>query len=220
MRFRNKAFTLIELLIVVAIIAILAAIAVPNFLEAQVRSKVSRAKNDMRSLANALEAYQVDTNHYPPDIMYGWVLFNDLDTGGLSRLTTPVAYMTSVPKDAFPVKQPGQRDLFYYRYIADGWYQSITSPTPIEGIWNLGGWGKDPDWMPSSVWERVRYSPAHKWALASAGPDQHTNTPEWSLFGEDVYDMLPGRPPQTYPGAFYDPTNGTVSNGDIIRVGP
>ncbi len=52
-----KVFTLIEILIVVAIIAILAAIAVPNFLEAQVRSKVSRTKSDMRSVATALESY-------------------------------------------------------------------------------------------------------------------------------------------------------------------
>jgi len=59
------AFTLIELLIVVAIIAILAAIAVPNFLEAQTRSKVSRTASDMRSVAVAVEAYRVDNNDYP-----------------------------------------------------------------------------------------------------------------------------------------------------------
>jgi len=60
----GKGFTLIELLIVVAIIAILAAIAAPNFLEAQVRAKTSRVRNDLRSLATAMEAYFTDWTSY------------------------------------------------------------------------------------------------------------------------------------------------------------
>ena len=110
----TRGFTLIELLIVVAIIAILAAIAVPNFLEAQTRSKVSRALADLRSLATALEAYRVDFNRYTPDPIF----YNSVWNGGgsrwpgggtmsqtqvdnylaLQRLTTPVAYLTSVPE--------------------------------------------------------------------------------------------------------------------------
>src|SRR5690606_41954445 len=50
---------------VVAIIAILAAIAVPNFLEAQTRSKVSRVQNDLRSIATAMESYFIDNRTYP-----------------------------------------------------------------------------------------------------------------------------------------------------------
>ena len=105
----KRAFTLIELLIVVAIIAILAAIAVPNMLEAQMRAKVSRALADMRNVATALEAYAADHTKYPP---HGEVLANGTQNypaslAGLTTveylpgypITTPVAYLSSVPND-------------------------------------------------------------------------------------------------------------------------
>jgi type II secretion system protein G len=198
MRPDRSAFTLIELLIVVAIIAILAAIAVPNFLEAQTRSKVSRAVVDMRSVANALESFRVDRTDYPvraPDE------FSALPA--LIRLTTPVAYMTRLPEDVFaqsldaeyPPAPPLMID-WLELYRIEG---VLTRPFTFDYQFRNP---EDADWSfisshPNSV----------RWALRSVGPD---NVPVW----------LNIPPFDTIATQAYDPTNGTTSAGLIYYTGP
>ena len=62
---KSEGFTLVELLIVVAIIGIIAGIAIPNLLVALDRSKQKRTMADMRSIGSAVEAYAVDNSTYP-----------------------------------------------------------------------------------------------------------------------------------------------------------
>jgi type II secretion system protein G len=146
----SKGFTLIELLIVVAIIAILAAIAVPNFLEAQIRSKVSRARADMRNLATALEGYCVDNQKYPP---YSGP-DNPLGDGRwrLAHLSTPVAYITSIPADPFADQL---KDPIDWQYHKDGYIYAELE------FWSSG---------------QRTYNEAiargEKWFLAGRGPNQ------------------------------------------------
>ena len=59
---RRAGFTLVEIMIVVAIIALLAAIAVPGFLRARKRSQASRIINDLRLIDSAVDQYAIENN--------------------------------------------------------------------------------------------------------------------------------------------------------------
>ena len=187
----QRAFTLIELLIVVAIIAILAAIAVPNFLEAQVRAKVARAKADMRTVATALETYRIDTNAYPTMLSPGF-------TGGIAplagsnlkwwyvpdALTTPVAYLTSAEM----------------RCPFGG---NIDRVNDFPDLYRRYGYENIPELMAKRVdfpilanrYRDDAFTWSGHWRLNCVGPDQIWN-----------------------PSRQYDPTNGVISDGDIIRT--
>jgi prepilin-type N-terminal cleavage/methylation domain-containing protein len=190
---RKQAFTLIELLIVVAIIAILAAIAVPNFLEAQTRSKIARTKADMKTIVTALRMYEVDNNHaltyrYKNDeeyaalgltVPFSFFLKTDWQPPSIGvRLTTPIAYLTDIPWDFFNT---------------NAW------TTPKGRHSSVMMHSKDLSLVPFLL------PPNHTWhwALESAGPD--------NMWYQDAAD--PSSP--LLEGLYYDPTNGTVSGGDL-----
>ncbi len=59
---RQSAFTLVEIMIVVAIIALLAAIAVPGFLRARKRSQAAKILNDLRMIDSAIDQYAIETS--------------------------------------------------------------------------------------------------------------------------------------------------------------
>ncbi len=186
----RRAFTYVELMIVLTIIAILAAIAVPNFLEAQTRAAVARSKADQVSLKMAIETFRVDHRSYPLNQTPGEPHPHDLLV-----LTTPIPYMTRLPEDFLSTQYARPRSSTplppptRYRYInglqidsEEGLSMAAPVDRRMEGF--LAGllWGMGPD---GSIHPEKRQS------HTQISPDGLTNV------------------------LLYDPTNGTTSGGDI-----
>lgn len=195
-----RAFTLIELLIVVAIIAILASIATPNFLEAQSRAKVSRIKSDMRTCVTALETYRIDNNQYPAPVGYEETLphnytivdpCGDVFEGFLpNRLTTPIAYINSLPIDTFKVDHVDDHPADVPFHYAEQQNNVKINPSYQS-------------FLPALYTALTGRNAAVEYYLFSHGP---------------CLQHLDGSEPSLTP-ALYDPTNGTTSMGNVYVFG-
>lgn len=203
---------MIELLIVVAIIGILAAIAVPNFLNAQTRSKIARNKADMRSLTTALETLRMDSGHLPvdhwdDDTKKGCELlrnfFNEVGMGPdcekrstwaiLAVLTSPIAYMASLPADPFFVGPDGHTT---YRY---GDYEAAYVGESGTNQYNHNFNALKPELAKNL---NLRPLALNEFALIGSGPDKTFG------IGAGAGDPLRAVP--------YEATNGLISIGDIV----
>ncbi|MFW6304063.1 MAG: type II secretion system protein [Candidatus Sumerlaeota bacterium] len=224
--YRRKGFSLIELLIVVAIIGILAAIAVPNFLEAQTRSKVSRMRADMRTLATGLESYIVDKGTYPVSAYRNNV---DADTWfGYSALTTPVSYLSKIPKDIFS-QSTGETGYGSGRRCPPQLYTgtlelNLTAPTLEDAVsgmldarnfWVLVSYGPDSTFSTvnsetayPAIGVTGNYSGASGEISGETDPGHSTGA---FFFAKSNSDF------GGWDGVPYDSTNGSISDGDLYH---
>jgi general secretion pathway protein G len=125
LRRRASAFTLVEVLVVIVILGILAALVVPRVLERPDEARVIAAKNDIAAIMQALKLYRLDNGRYPT---------TDQGLAALvARPTQPPAppnwkpngYLERLPKDpwgsAYQYLNPGLRgEIDVFSYGADG----------------------------------------------------------------------------------------------------
>jgi type IV pilus assembly protein PilA len=94
---QSKGFTLIELMIVVAIIGVLAAIAIPNYMSYTCKAKQSEAKQALASIRTMQEAFKAENDHYS-DSLNGT---NSIGWAGVKGKNVRYTYSTENSTGAF-----------------------------------------------------------------------------------------------------------------------
>jgi general secretion pathway protein G len=114
MGYKQAGFSLIEIMVVVVILGILAALVVPNLVERPDDAKIIKAKQDVLAIQNAMELYKLDNGFYPTTDQSIMALVEKPTTS-----PTPnnwKKYLKSMPKD------PWQRE---YLYLNPGEHSDI-----------------------------------------------------------------------------------------------
>jgi general secretion pathway protein G len=122
----KRGFTLIEIMVVVVILGVLAAIIVPKFLGRPDEAKVTKAKVDIKSLEEALGLFKLDNGFYPSTEQGLKALVEKPEIGRIPEKFQAGGYLKRVPNDPwgtpFVYLSPGvqNRDFDLISYGADG----------------------------------------------------------------------------------------------------
>jgi Tfp pilus assembly protein PilE len=191
----NRGFSLRELFVVFLVVGILAVIAIPAYIKAQVRTKLVTVMGDNRAIHNAIARYNVEYNSFPVGVhenpsairqinsqfanaqyasSYPQIVKQEQRNSGwrLIVLTTPIAYLGILPSDPFQIDHP----ILQHKYIY---------------------------YCPKLHRKQIRLMPGimkADYETISTGPDR---------------TLDPG-----YNSPDYDITNGVFSTGDIHYYGP
>ena len=123
MRAHSSGFTLIEIMVVVVIIGILGALIIPNVVGRDDQARATAVKNDLRSVANALEMYKLDNFHYPSTDQGLQALVTKPSGFPEAKNYNPNGYLKKVPTDpwGYPYVYVNNGDTFdLYSLGADG----------------------------------------------------------------------------------------------------
>ena len=102
----NRGFTLVEILIVVVILGILAAIVIPQFTEASTEAKTSRLASDLQTMRSQIELYKVQHSDTAPAVA---TFDTDMTTRDAGDGFGP--YLQKVPTNPFVTNEPNVVDL-------------------------------------------------------------------------------------------------------------
>ena len=121
---RQSGFTLIEILVVVVILGILAAIVVPRVMERPAEARITRVKQDVQGVMTALNLYKLDNFRYPSSEQ-GMPALVSKPSGQPDAPNWKGPYLDRLPKDPwnqpYQYQQPGQHgDVDVYSYGSDG----------------------------------------------------------------------------------------------------
>jgi len=113
---KKRGFTLIEIMVVVVILGILAALVIPKIMGRPDEARVVAARHDISSLVQALKLYRLDNRTYPTTDQGLWALVEQPTTEPLPPNWKPGGYLDHLPKDPWG---------YEYRYLNPGLHGEI-----------------------------------------------------------------------------------------------